>query len=88
MGRKAFSDFVQIRNLREGRWEDGKLVNLYFEIVVGSFSFPRATWNPKTNSLRLNCGRGCRIKGSYVKTVIRLIKEAVIEYRKQNVKID
>lgn len=88
MGRKAFSDFVQIKNLREGKWEDGKLVNLYFEIVVGSFSFPRASWHIGSGSLRLNCGGGCRIKGSYVETVIGLVKAAVMEYRKQNAEID
>lgn len=83
MARKAFTDFIQIKNLREGRWQDGKLVNLYFTIVVGSFSFPRASWNPTTNSLRLNCGTGAKIKGSYVKTVIKLIKAAIVEYRAQ-----
>lgn len=84
MGRKAFSDFLKIKNLREGKWQDGKLINVYFELVVGAFSFPNVSWHPSSNSIRLNCGRGCKVKGNYIKTILKLINVAVIEYRKQN----
>jgi hypothetical protein len=83
MGRKAFTDFIQIRNLREGSKVDGKVVSLYFDLVVGAFTIKGVSWQPVSGSIRLNLGPRLQIKGSYVKTIRRMAVEAVKELRKK-----
>jgi hypothetical protein len=81
-----FGDYVKIRNVREGKWVDGKLKSVYFDLVVGPFSFPHASWLPATGSLRLNAGgrKGAKIKGSYVATVVGMLQEVIVEMREKS----
>lgn len=86
MGRRAFTDFIQIKNLRNGRFEDGKMVNLYFDLVIGSFTIRGVSKHLKSNSIRLNKGPGVVMKGNYVKTIVGLVDEAITRLREENVK--
>lgn len=87
MGRRAFTDFMQIKNLREGRRDDGgKVVNIYFDLVIGAFTIKGASLHGKSGSIRLNAGRRVSVKGSYIKTIRKMFDKAVIELRKENAK--
>lgn len=88
MGRKAFSDFIQIQNLREGARVDEKLVSLYFDLVIGAFTIRGVGWHVKSGSIRLNAGRRVSVKASYIKTIREMAVKAVIEYRKQKAEMN
>lgn len=83
MGRRAFSDFVKIKNLREGVKVDDKVLTLYFDLVIGTFTLKGASWHVKSGSIRLNLGPRVIVKGSYIKTIRHLAVEAVKELRQQ-----
>lgn len=84
MGRRAFTDFIQIKNVREGFWVDGKMVSVYFDLIIGPFTIKGASWHQKSGSIRLNAGRRVFVKGSYVETIRSLIVAAIGEIRSQN----
>lgn len=79
MGRRTFTDFIQIRNLREGYKVDGAVISLYFDLVIGSFTIWGVSWHNKSGSIRLNAGRRVTMKASYVKTIQRLVAKAIKE---------
>ncbi len=61
MGRKAFSDFVEIRNLKNGAWVDGKMVSVKFDLRIGPFYIFDISWHPTSGSLRFPCRGGLKI---------------------------
>lgn len=84
MGRRAFTDFIQIRNLREGFKVDGAVISLYFDLIVGAFTINGVSWHNKSGSIRLNAGRRVTMKASYVKTIQRLVAEAIKDVRRNH----
>jgi hypothetical protein len=86
MGRKAFKDFIQVRNLQNGAWVDGKLVSVNFDLIIGPISFIRNSLHVMSGSIRFRRCAGVNIKTSYVHIVRELVR-AEIKKRQQKAEI-
>ena len=78
--KKVFQEFIQVRNLREGTWKEGKMVTVYLDLIVGPFVFRGVSFKWATGSLRLNA-KGVSLKASYVKVIVGLIKKEIDKRR-------
>ena len=85
MRKTYFHEFIRVRNLREGNWEDGKLQSIFCDLVVGPFTMMGVNLTTDQKSLHLN-QRRTTLKGAYVKVIKRKINEAVREMRNAQTK--
>lgn len=83
MGRKAFKDFIQVRNLQNGAWVEGKMVSVNFDLIVGPITFKSASWHVASGSVRFNAGRFVQFKPTYVGLIRALVKAAVAARQQQ-----
>lgn len=79
MGRKAFKDFIQIKNLRNGAWVDGKMVSVNFDLHAGPFSIYGISWHVKSGSIRFPCPGKLKVMRPYIKIIREMVVEAVKE---------
>jgi hypothetical protein len=80
MRRTYFHEFIQVRNLREGNWEDDKLRSIICDLVVGPFTMKGVNLTADHKSLHLN-QRRTTLKANYVSVIKRKINDAVKELR-------
>ena len=81
--RKLFQDFIQVKNIREGLWVDGKMLTVYFDIVVGPFTFMGASYKWATGSLRIQGRKIIKFKASYHPILKKIIVEAIDKHLKK-----
>lgn len=83
MGRKAFKDFIQVRNLQNGAWVDGKMVSVNFDLIVGPITFKSASLHVQSGSVRFNAGRFVQFKPTYIGLIRDMVRGSIIERQQQ-----
>ena len=78
--RKQFHEYIQVKNLREGAWIDGKLRSIFFDLRVGPFSFFGCNFTSDYRSLHLNAKK-VTMKPAFVAMVRKKVKAAVKQLR-------
>lgn len=86
MRHQLFTDFIKIQRLRNGARVEGKMVSVYFDLVIGALTIKGASWHVKSGSIRLNAGPRVTLKGSYVKKIREMVQAAVVEFRQAALK--
>ena len=77
----SFSDYIQVRNIREGRVGEMGLETVFLHLIVGPLIFTQVSYQPVTRSLRLNA-RGVELKGSYVDIIRKMIVSEIKQLQK------
>ncbi len=81
MKRKVkFADHVKVANLRNGSFVDGKMIGLWFDLVVGPFTLLNVYYLWQTGSVQIN-NRKVRVKSTYVEELKGIIHNAIRELR-------
>lgn len=83
MGRKAFKDFIQVRNLQNGAWVDGRMVSVNFDLIVGPITFKSASWHVSSGSIRFNAGPFVKFKPTYIGMIREMVKGVVTARQQQ-----
>jgi len=76
-----FSEFIQVRNLRNGNFVDGAMVGVWLDLIVGPFSFRNVYYAWKSNSVQFRQGKNARIKPAFIPHLRKIIVQAIKQFQ-------